>query len=314
MENKENQKTEESEDISANPETSSGNNTPDKDSGWSPLGDSASDELEPEPTVEQTSGEDAHEPIIEDIPEPQFIPPRYDDYEDDGGQEATGEGEEEEEKPFVNPAVTELPPQDKQLAAEQLADLLLKGYDKLHWLGRWYVEISEEDLMEKVLDGKIDLDMEMPIDEEGRTITVGEWVETYNRQSKEALTLNQEFCDDIRPPMIRMFVKHSWGVTDEQYVAYRFGEHASTQLSILVGFKRTANKTLRLLEKVYLKMTQESEEVEEKIDEEEEYDERGEGNEETEESYDDEESRPQKSEREYEEPEESGEEKPPLPE
>ena len=151
-----------------------------------------------------------------------------------------------------NPALNELDQAGKRLAAEQLVDLVLKGYSRLLDLGKWFVRVDKEQIMEMQIDGKNDPNFTLPMDETGKVqITLEEYVTTYNKQSSEALTVSLDFLNKVREPMIRLCIKKGWGVTDEEYLIYLWGEELAVKGSMVVGFKRSMNKTLNLWTKLY---------------------------------------------------------------
>ena len=83
--------------------------------------------------------------VVEDIDEPQFIPPSYEDIVGGG---AEGEGGEPEDlgSPFdnPNPAFNELENKDKKIACESLVDTALDASEQLHKYAQFVVKVDEE--------------------------------------------------------------------------------------------------------------------------------------------------------------------------
>jgi len=156
-----------------------------------------------------------------------------------------------------NSALNEMDPAGKRMAAEQLVDLVLKGYSRLLDLGKWYVRVDKEEIMELQMEGKNSPSFTLPMDDTGKVqITLEEYVTTFNTQSNEALSVSQDFITKVREPMIRICIKKGWGVTDEEYLIYLWGEELAVKGSMIVGFKRSMNKTITLWTKLYYTHTE----------------------------------------------------------
>lgn len=184
-----------------------------------------------------------------DIEEPIFVPPSYDE---NIGQE--GGGYVEPESPFVNPnpALNELDPQEQRVACEMLVDTILDGYEQLHEVGKYIAKVDEGELYEKQMQGKINLETQrVPISEDGTSVSLGEFVQTYNGQANEALTYDKEFGKKVRPAMVRLFTKNGWGMTDGQYLGFMFGKDVITKGVMIYQMKKAFNMVLSGLEKQY---------------------------------------------------------------
>ncbi len=191
--------------------------------------------------------------IVEEIEEPSFVPPTYEDIVSE--REQQNEEIIQEENPFnnPNPAMNDLSEKDKRIACESLVDTCLDAYEQLHKYAQMVVKVDEEQLMQKQAEGKIDLSMEVPISDNGETMSVGEFVGQFNQQSADALKYDKEFGYKVRPAMIRVFLKRGWGMTDEQYLLYMFGKDIAVKVSIMYQLKKTINKTLEVFEKAHTK-------------------------------------------------------------
>jgi hypothetical protein len=125
----------------------------------------------------------------------------------------------------------------------------LDAYEQAHRYAQYVVKVDEEELLQKQAEGKIDLSFQIPVAENGDTMSVGEFVAQYNEQSANALKYDKEFGYKVRPAMIRVFMKRGWGMTDEQFLLYMFGKDIAVKLGIMYSLKRTINSTLETLEK-----------------------------------------------------------------
>ncbi len=184
--------------------------------------------------------------IVEDLEEPVFE--QRNPFEERREQE-----QQDEPHPFEdgNPALNDLDFQDKKIACESLVDTCLDTYEQLHSVAQNFVQVDESEMMQKQMDGEIDLSMEIPVDEQGTTMSVMDFVQQYNEQSKEALQYDKEFGYKVRPAMLRVFMKKGWGMTDEQFLMYAFGKDLLTKTAIVFSLKKTMNNTFELLKKSY---------------------------------------------------------------
>ena len=190
--------------------------------------------------------------ITNEIDEPSFRPPSYDDIMT---ERSSAENEKiSESNPFLNPnpVVNEMDSQDQKIACEMLVDTCLEGYEQLHQLAQWSAKVDEGELMEKQMQGKIDLQTQkIPISEDGEEVTLGEFLNTYNEQCTEALSYDKSFGDKVRPAMIRVFMKNGWGMSDGQYLGFMFGKDIVTKTSIVYSLKKSLNMTMTMIEKQY---------------------------------------------------------------
>ena len=190
--------------------------------------------------------------ITNEIEEPSFRPPSYDDIMT---ERSSAENEKiSDNNPFLNPnpVVNEMDSQDQKIACEMLVDTCLDGYEQLHQLAQWSAKVDEQDLMEKQMQGKIDLHTQkIPISEDGEEVTLGEFLNTYNEQCTEALSYDKSFGEKVRPAMIRVFMKNGWGMSDGQYLAFMFGKDIVTKTSIVYSLKKSLNMTMTMIEKQY---------------------------------------------------------------
>jgi hypothetical protein len=117
-----------------------------------------------------------------------------------------------------NEAMEEMDTKDKKVAVKNLADAIFSGLEMLHTLGQNFVKMPEDKIQEKILSGEIDPSMQIPIDEQGTTVSPAGFFEGYNEQVEEALAYEPEFEQKIRPALEREMMKRDMGMTDGQYI------------------------------------------------------------------------------------------------
>lgn len=157
----------------------------------------------------------------------------------------------------LNPAMggPDIDNKEKRLAAESLVDATLTAYEKAHKLFEFLVTVKEEKLMQMEMEGKIDLGTLIPISEDEQ-ITLREFVQKYNEQAAESFEYDKSFNKKVREPMIRVFMKHGWGLTDEQLLMWEFGQDIATKLMIAVSLNRGMKKQLDLISQIHIKTMQ----------------------------------------------------------
>ena len=189
--------------------------------------------------------------VVDDIDEPSFVPPSYEDIIQD--RENEKDNEYQQSNPFdnPNPSFNDLTDKDKRIACESLVDTCLDAYEQLHIYGQMFVKVDEDVLMQKQAENKLDLSVQIPISENGETMSMGEFVGQFNEQSTQAIKYDKEFGYKVRPAMIRVFTKRGWGMTDEQFLLYMFGKDIAVKVSLIYSLKKTINNTLTMFEKLH---------------------------------------------------------------
>ena len=188
------------------------------------------------------------EGLTEDIPEPDLdSTPSFEDL-----MSSPQEEEEEQPSPFdnPNPALNDLPPQEKQIACESMVDTVLDTYASLHKVAQNFAKFPEDNLNQLILNDEIDGTMRMPL-EDGGDVSLQEFVSSYNEQAEEVLEYNKDFSLKVRPAMIRVFMKKGWGMTDEQYLIFMFGKDLISKTTQFIGLKKSINSTINLLKEIH---------------------------------------------------------------
>lgn len=175
--------------------------------------------------------------VISDIPEPKTtisgnVPPSN------------------SEPKVINPAFEKATEEEQNMGAEQLADVILLGYEKAHGLGKYVTKISEDKITQLGIEDKINPNVQIQTGkEDGSVVTIGEFVTSFNKGVDEALEYDKSFNDRVKPPLVRVLKKHKWGLTDEQNLAIAFGQDIAEKVAICVGLKKSINSVLDILMK-----------------------------------------------------------------
>jgi hypothetical protein len=174
--------------------------------------------------------------VVPDLEEPTFQAPNFSDFD-----EPSAEEEKEPEKPFNEP-FSELSGKEKTMGAEMMAEMTLDIYEKgCGFLGK-LPEISESKLDQLISEGEIDPDIQLPT--ESGNIGVKDFAVEYNSSIKDAFEVSDDFKNNVRPPLIRVFKKRGIGMTDEQLLAYYFITDFGTKTAQAFMLRKTSKNIL----------------------------------------------------------------------
>lgn len=174
--------------------------------------------------------------VIPDLEEPNFQAPNFSDFD-----EVNPDEEKEPTKPF-NEAYSELDGKEKTMGAEMMAEMTLDIYEKgCGFLGK-LPEISESKLDQLISDGEIDPDITLPT--ENGEIGIKDFAVEYNSSIKDAFEVSEDFKNNVRPPLIRVFKKRGIGMTDEQLLAYYFVTDLGTKTAQAVMLRKTSKNII----------------------------------------------------------------------
>ena len=192
------------------------------------------------------------------IAEPVFTPPSFEElqngFEADmngGGAQVDDRkvwGQSDEDMGSANPYVEQLDKKDQKAASSALADAVLDGYSQLNGFGNRLIQFDPtkiEDLMRK---GEIDPNITLPIN--GQNIGILDYVNEYNTQTKDVISVSPEFIDKVRPVLIRVLMKRGIGMTDEQLLAYYFGVDILTKGATIYGLRKQNASLLETLKEM----------------------------------------------------------------
>lgn len=202
----------------------SSENNQDFYSGFSPLD---------EPVKERayTKGNVDSQGLEAELEEPTFDAPNFSDFD-----------QEEKEPSTFNPAMENLDKKEQMYATEQMVDTVLDVYSKAHLLANKVTKIKEEKVAQAMENGEIDPSLQVPIDDMGNSLGLMEYVQEYNSQLSDAIKLEDEFVEKVRPPMVRVFQKKGLAMTDEQFLAVAFGTDILTKGAMIFQLVKQNNK------------------------------------------------------------------------
>ncbi len=173
--------------------------------------------------------------VVEDLEEPTFQPPSFNDFEDGDG------GEPEPERPF-NQSYSELDGKEKTMGAKMMVEMTLDLYEKGCGILGKLPEISESKLDRLIAEGEIDGDIQIPT--ESGNLGVKEFASEYNESIKDAFAVSDEFKEKVKPPLERVFKKRGIGMTDEQLLLYYFATDIGAKGVQAFMLRKTANGIL----------------------------------------------------------------------
>lgn len=188
------------------------------------------------------------------IDEPIFTPPTFEELQSGFEAQNSGNakiddrvvwGQGDDDMGSANPYVEQLDKKDQKAASSALADAVLDGYSQLNGFGNKLIQFDPnkiEDLMRK---GEIDPNITLPIN--GQNIGILDYVNEYNSQTKDVISVSPEFIDKVRPVLIRVLMKRGIGMTDEQLLAYYFGVDILTKGATIYGLRKQNASLLEAL-------------------------------------------------------------------
>jgi hypothetical protein len=184
------------------------------------------------------------------IPEPVYSPFSVDSNENPynmlgGDGQPSGGGQKRESAPF-NPMMNDVSDGDKKMGAQHMAKLLVDGYEQLHVFANKALQVPEKKIRKLEKEGLIDLSIPIPY-EYGKTITAGEFLQDYNDQNKDVLTVSKEFKKEVTPVLTRVLEKRGAGLTDEQYLGFLVGKDLVVKLVIVAQVRSTMNDMINVI-------------------------------------------------------------------
>lgn len=140
----------------------------------------------------------------------------------------------------LNPDMAALSNKEAKMASTRLVDAVLSGYKQFWGISYSYISVSDNKLLDWVMNDKISLDVKIDIGQ-GQESTLREVYGMFNSQAHEALNVNLQDEDfiKVREAMIREFTKRGWGVTDMQYIIQHFVRDAGQRGLVVYQLKGT---------------------------------------------------------------------------
>lgn len=146
----------------------------------------------------------------------------------------------------INGAYNELDEREKTLASEQLVDTLLDGFDTLHQLPIRYAKVNEDRLRDLVMKGEIDQRALIPISATEQ-VPIDVFFQQFNDQVEDALAPDPTFRKKVRKPLVNIFKKKGWGMTDEQFVMVATAQYVFTKGLMFKALKDNGKEIINML-------------------------------------------------------------------
>lgn len=151
-------------------------------------------------------------------------------------KEVTQEKEKKQDQGF-NPALKDLPPAQKEEAANHLTKLLMTGYQKLHDFGNYMIKISDKKITNLRMAGELDMDTPVPYGE--GWMPMSDFFKEFNAQAGETLTIDPEFRAEVEPVITRVLAKHGHGLSDEAYLGVMFAQDMAIKGGRIIQMRST---------------------------------------------------------------------------
>jgi hypothetical protein len=156
--------------------------------------------------------------LLKDIPEPSFIPPPPPKPE----QPKVAPQPKKPQEP-INTQMNDLNKGDKKKAAAHVAGIIMKGYEWMHQGANKSLMISDRTIQKLREKDEVDFNIQIPFGYD-EVVTAGEFLQSYNEQCNDFLTVSKEFKEDVTPVLERVLEKRGIGATDEQYLLVMFAK------------------------------------------------------------------------------------------
>lgn len=222
---------------------------------FSPLMESVNQKSYTRPNVEVADATPIEEPVI--------IPPSFEQLES-GFQASMNENEvptdtrtvwgQDEEVSSANPYVENLDKKDQKVASQAMVEAVLDGYSQVMSFANRLIQFNISKVQKMIRDGEIDPNLLIPVS--GAPMTILEYMQEYNNQTKEVITVTEEFKDKVRPVMLRVFMKRNIGMTDEQLLGYYFIVDIVTKASIVFSLRSQNTELIKSIKEMSAGYTQ----------------------------------------------------------
>ena len=191
-----------------------------------------------------------------DIEEPKFRQESFEDVRNQSSPMMDGQGGAPQGNPQggqggdplsnINSGYNELDEREKTLASEQLVDTLLDGFDTLHQLPIRYAKVNEDKLRDLVMKGEIDQNALIPISA-NEAVPIQTFFQQFNEQVEDALAPDPSFRKKVKKPLINIFKKKGWGMTDEQFVMVATAQYVFTKGLMFKALKDNGKEIVNML-------------------------------------------------------------------
>jgi hypothetical protein len=186
------------------------------------------------------------EKLSQSIPEPKFTAPPV-----DFSKPPVEEKPKEKREP-LNPDMKDLPKKDKQMASEVLGEMILDMYSLLHVGANRALMVSEGRLIKMQKEGEIKLDAEIEYDY-GKKMKAYEFFQEYNKQAETALSVSEEFKEEVRPVLKKVLEDRGLGMTPEQQLGYLFAKDIAGKGIIAFSIRAQLKQTIEVIKEASLR-------------------------------------------------------------
>lgn len=186
----------------------------------------------------------ATSPLIDEISEPRFERPSFEDLVNENKEQVIEDGVGEAENSFAQEEIQNLPPKQQEDAAKGLVEQALGLYTLgCKGLGT-LAKIRESKVDDLAKEGMIDMSIKVPIDPY-TSVTIPDIINGFNSEVGDAFDVSEDFKDEVRPIMTRVFAKRGWGMSDEQQLMFAFGMDFVQKGAILMQLKKQGDVQLQ---------------------------------------------------------------------
>ena len=208
-----------------------------------PLDEPVNEKRYTQPNI-STAGVDLNVPIDE----PSFAPPPYRKPAPSVGSSGSSSSSTSSAK-TNNAGVgndENLSKKDLKVGAEAAADMCISGYEWVHVLGNKWLQISPKKLQRMEENGEINLQAMIDYDANHR-ITAAEFIEQYNQQVSNVLTVSDEFKEEIKPLLVELFIKKGVKISLEQRILVVVGKDLAAKFFIIAQQKQQTKAILNAI-------------------------------------------------------------------
>jgi hypothetical protein len=167
---------------------------------------------------------------VSPIEEPVFQPPSLEELDNSfrqqlGEDDPSGSADPRKvwgadtEPSSANPYMENLDKKEQKQASQAMVDAILDGYGSLKKWSNNLIKLDPKKIQKGIAEGEINPNMQIPIGG-GRTVPLMKYVEIYNGEIADTISMSDEFKEKVSPVLLRVLMKRNIGMTDEQLLGY----------------------------------------------------------------------------------------------
>jgi hypothetical protein len=202
-----------------------------EDAQFNPLDEAVNEKTYSQPNISASAAE-----FTRPIEEPRFAPPPME-------RKTIPQDEQKKEREPVNPEMREMPKKEKEMAAAQMAKMIIGGYSMACDFANKGLMISEKKMSQLQAEGEINLNAMIAYDA-GKNMRAGDFFKEWNSQISRdggVLQVSDEFKEEVTPVLERVLAKRGIGMTDEQLLIYMFGKDMASKAVTFFQMKSQLN-------------------------------------------------------------------------